>query len=103
MTEPLLKVRNVKKSFSANTSKGFKKKEVKAVNDVSFDIYEGETFGIVGESGCGKSTTGRTLLRLSKPTDGEVLYKGEDIFSLKEKDFRGLREDRSEERTSELQ
>ncbi|MFA1822395.1 ABC transporter ATP-binding protein [Virgibacillus oceani] len=93
MTEPLLKVRNVKKSFSEDTSSWFKNKEVKAVNEVSFDVYEGETFGIVGESGCGKSTTGRTLLRLTKPTGGAVFYKGEDIFSLKEKDFRGLRED----------
>lgn len=93
MSAPLLKVRNLKKSFTADSSSWFKKDEVKAVNNVSFDVYEGETFGIVGESGCGKSTTGRTLLRLTEPSGGEVFYQGKEIFALKEKDFRTLRED----------
>lgn len=93
MSEPLLKVKNLRKSFSADSSSWFKKQEVKAVNGISFEIHEGETFGIVGESGCGKSTTGRTLLRLTEPTNGEVIYQGRDIFSLKEKEFRPVRED----------
>ena len=52
---------------------------VKAVNDISFDIYRGETFGLVGESGCGKSTTGRTIIRLYDATAGEVLFGGENV------------------------
>jgi len=93
MAEPLLRVRDLRKSFHQETGSLFKKAEVKAVNGVSFDVYEGETFGIVGESGCGKSTTGRTILRLTEPSGGNVFYKGEDIFTMKDKDFRPLRED----------
>ncbi|RKQ28671.1 ABC transporter ATP-binding protein [Oceanobacillus halophilus] len=93
MPQPLLKVEHLKKTFPVESSGWFKKNEVKAVHDVSFDIYEGETFGIVGESGCGKSTTGRTLLRLTEPSGGKVIYQDQDIFSLKEKNFRPIRED----------
>ena len=69
MSEPLLEVRHLKKYFT--TPKGL----LHAVDDVSFSIEEGKTLGLVGESGCGKSTTGRVILRLHEATDGEVLYR----------------------------
>lgn len=72
--EPLLEVRYLKKYFGAGG-----KKELKAVDDVSFSIYRGETFGIVGESGCGKTTCGRTCIGVYDATEGEVLYRGKDI------------------------
>ena len=72
--EPLLEVRHLKKYFG-----GGGKKELKAVDDVSFSIYRGETFGIVGESGCGKTTCGRTCIGVYDATEGEVLYRGKDI------------------------
>ena len=93
LKEPLIRVENLKKSFSTSSTSFFKKNEVRAVNDVSFEIYEGETFGIVGESGCGKSTTGRTLLRLTEPSGGKVFYNNQNIFELKEKQFRNIRQD----------
>lgn len=74
MTEPLLSVKHLYKYFK--TSSGM----LHAVDDVSFDIMEGKTLGIVGESGCGKSTTGRCVLRLEEPTKGEVFFQGEDIL-----------------------
>lgn len=64
---------------------------VRAVDDVSFDIFKGETFGVVGESGCGKSTLGRTLIRLIEPTDGHVYLDGDDISSLKGNDLKQMR------------
>ncbi|MGL4741550.1 MAG: ABC transporter ATP-binding protein [Sarcina sp.] len=64
---------------------------VKAVDGVSLQIYKGETVGLVGESGCGKSTTGRALLRLFEKTDGEVYFEGKDIFALKKKELRAIR------------
>lgn len=91
--EPLIRVENLKKSFSVGASFSFKKSEVRAVNNISFEIYEGETFGIVGESGCGKSTTGRTILRLTEPSGGKVFYNNQNIFELKEKEFRKIRQD----------
>ena len=69
MGEPLISVRNLKKYFEVG-----KKAILKAVDGISFDIYPGETFGLVGESGCGKSTAGRTIIRLYDPTDGEVIF-----------------------------
>src|SRR5690606_24370813 len=64
---------------------------VKAVDDVSFDIYKGETLGLVGESGCGKSTTGRTVLQLYKPTEGSVIFEGQDLTTMKQDDLRKMR------------
>ena len=76
--EKLLEVRNLKQYFPVSAGM-FKKNYVKAVDDISFHINQGETLGLVGESGCGKSTTGRTILRLYEPTAGKIFYKGEDI------------------------
>lgn len=72
-----------------NLKKVFWKKTqyVKAVDDVSFYIKKGETFGLVGESGCGKSTTGRTLIRLYDVTAGNIIFDGQDISNLKERDL----------------
>ncbi|HFQ92979.1 MAG TPA: ATP-binding cassette domain-containing protein, partial [Anaerolineae bacterium] len=64
---------------------------VKAVDDVSFFIYEGESFGLVGESGCGKTTVGRTILRLIPATDGHVIYDGQDIYNLNASDLKKMR------------
>nr|WP_319488938.1 ABC transporter ATP-binding protein [uncultured Caproiciproducens sp.] len=74
MSEVLLEVKNLKKYFQIGG-----KQLLKAVDDVSFQIYKGETLGLVGESGCGKSTLGRTIMRLYHPTEGEVLYSGKKI------------------------
>ncbi|MEW8956147.1 ABC transporter ATP-binding protein [Clostridium sp.] len=85
MSEKLIEVKNLKKYF--NTPKGL----LHAVDDVSFDINKGETLGVVGESGCGKSTTGRALLRLLEATDGEVLFQGENILKYDKNRLRDLR------------
>jgi ABC-type oligopeptide transport system ATPase subunit len=66
---------------------------VKAVDDVSFSINEGETLGIVGESGCGKSTTGRAILRLTKQTEGDVIFQGQNLSALKGHGLRKIRRD----------
>lgn len=76
MSTPLIEVKNLKQYFPVRTGL-FKKTFLKAVDDVSFSINEGETLGLVGESGCGKTTVGRSILRLYTPTDGQVLYNGE--------------------------
>ncbi|MDL4842926.1 ABC transporter ATP-binding protein [Aquibacillus rhizosphaerae] len=78
--EKLLEVKNLKQHFKTG-----RHSTVKAVDGVSFDIYKGETFGLVGESGCGKSTTGRTIIRLYDATDGDVKFKGKDVHGKKSK------------------
>ncbi|AWB46698.1 peptide ABC transporter substrate-binding protein [Paenibacillus sp. CAA11] len=92
MSEPLIQVENLKKYFPI-TGGVFSRTigNVKAVDDVSFTINKGESFGLVGESGCGKSTIGRTLLRLNEKTDGTVLFKGQDIHKLPKSKMRSLR------------
>lgn len=76
----LLEIEHLKQHFPVASGKLFEKKMVKAVDDVSFFINKGETLGLVGESGCGKTTTGRTLLRLYEPTSGRITYDGTTIF-----------------------
>jgi oligopeptide transport system ATP-binding protein len=90
---PILEVKDLVKHFPIRQGIVMKRTvgHVKAVDGVSFDLYPGETLGLVGESGCGKSTVARTLLRLHEPTGGEALYKGEDIFSLSKSAMRRLR------------
>ncbi len=80
MKAPLIEVRNLKEYFDINMGL-FKTKPLKAVDDVSFFINKGETLGLVGESGCGKTTVGRTLLHLYKPTGGEILYNGKPVVT----------------------
>jgi len=91
-TEPLVSVRNLRKEFPIR--KGVLSRQVgavKAVNDVSFDVARGETLGVVGESGCGKTTTGRTILRLIEPTSGEIRFEGRDVRSMGTSELRALR------------
>ena len=91
--EPLLEVRNVEKEYFSST--GFFGKQVgfKAVDDVSFKLYEGETLGLVGESGCGKSTLGNAILLLDKPTAGQIFYRGKDITHLDKSEVKKLRKE----------
>ena len=84
--EAMISVRNLKMYFPVGGSLFEKKKTLKAVDDVSFDLYPGETFGLVGESGCGKTTVGRTIVRLYQPTAGQILLDGTDIAPLTEKE-----------------
>ncbi len=87
MSEVLVHVEDLKKYFPTSE----KGKAVKAVDGVSFDIYKGETLGVVGESGCGKSTTGRLVLNLLTPTSGKVEFKGKELSRLKRKEMRSMR------------
>ncbi len=90
----ILEVKHLKKYFPLKKGK-FKEGDpcVKAVDDITFDLYEGETLGLVGESGCGKSTLGRTIIRLYEPTSGEVIFEGEDVAKKSRKEMRALREE----------
>jgi oligopeptide/dipeptide ABC transporter ATP-binding protein len=91
---PVLSVQNLKKHFPIKSGVfGRVVGHVKAVDGVSFDIAPGETFGLVGESGCGKSTTGQVILRLLSPTSGSVHYRGEDVFEAKADRLRTLRKE----------
>ena len=90
--EPLLEVRNLRKHFPVKTgvlqrTTGW----VRAVDDVSFEVFPGETLGLVGESGCGKSTLGRLLMRLQRATNGEVLFEGQNVMTLRSRQIRPLR------------
>ena len=87
MSEVLIDARHLKKYFPT----GNKSKPVKAVDDVSFQIFKGETLGVVGESGCGKSTTGRLVLNLLEPTEGSVTFKGTELTGLNRKQMRPIR------------
>lgn len=90
--ESLLKVEGLKKYFEVKSGLFDKKiKSVKAVDGISFDLKKGETLAIVGESGCGKSTAGRTILRLIEKTEGKVEFNGVDIYKLEKEELRKLR------------
>ena len=91
--QPILSVHNLVKHFPIQQGIVLRRVvgHVKAVDGVSFDLKQGETLGLVGESGCGKSTVARTLLRLHEPTGGEAFYKGEDVFKLSRREMRRLR------------
>ncbi|MFN8371690.1 MAG: dipeptide ABC transporter ATP-binding protein [Anaerolineae bacterium] len=91
--EALLQVRGLKKHFPIVSGIVFQRQvgAVKAVDDVSFDVYKGETLGLVGESGCGKSTTGRTVLQLYKPTSGSVVFEGRELTTIAAEELRRMR------------
>lgn len=86
---PLLEVRGLKKYFDLSALSH--KKVLAAVDDISFVVYKGETFGLVGESGCGKTTTGRLIVKLYQPTDGSIIFDGVDYVGKSEKDLREFR------------
>src|SRR5438270_12870794 len=92
-TKPLLEVRGLQMHFPVTEGIVISRKvgEVKAVDGIDFTVRRGETLGLVGESGCGKTTTGRCILRLEKPTAGEILYDGVDIAKLERRELVALR------------
>ena len=91
--QPLLEVRDLKMHFPITRGIIFQRQvgAIKAVDGVDFTMYKGETLGLVGESGCGKSTTGRAILQLYRPTDGHVFFEGVDITQTKGEDLRKMR------------
>ena len=86
---PLLEVKDLGKDFVSKGSRG--KKTVHALNGISFTVYQGETFGLVGESGCGKTTAGRVINCLTKPTRGQVLFEGKDLFQMSKTEMKKAR------------
>jgi peptide/nickel transport system ATP-binding protein len=90
---PLLEIKSLNKNFISNASWFSKPTIIEAVNDVSFKIYEGETLGLVGESGCGKTTLSRTILQLENSTSGQIIYNGVDIAKLAKADLKKLRKE----------
>ncbi|MBE4909250.1 dipeptide ABC transporter ATP-binding protein [Bacillus luteolus] len=93
MTTTLLELKNIEKKFKAKSAWFQPNQYVHAVNGVSLELKERETIGIVGESGCGKSTTGRCVLRLIEPTSGEVIFQGKDITKLSKREMNNIRKD----------
>ena len=92
--KPILEVKNLCTYFPLNKDwLGNPKDYVKAVDDVSFNVFPGETLGLVGESGCGKTTLGRTILRLIEPTSGQAIFQGKDLAALSKSDLREIRKD----------
>jgi peptide/nickel transport system ATP-binding protein len=92
--KPILQIKNLKTYFPVNKGLfGLSKDFVKAVDDVTLDVYPGETLGLVGESGCGKTTLGRTILRLIEATEGEIIFEGKDIAALSSQELREIRKD----------
>jgi len=94
MRKELVKLENLKKYYPVKKGVlGQKKQFVKAVDDLSLEVYEGEVLGIVGESGCGKSTTGKLIARLIEPSEGKILFQGKDISKFKRSEMRSIRKD----------
>lgn len=92
--QPMLEVKGLTKSFEISSGLFSRKKQyLQAVNNISFQVYEGEVLGVVGESGCGKSTTGNLIMRLLEPTKGEVIFQGKNLLNLSEKELRQKRAD----------
>lgn len=93
MTEPVLRLEKLKKHFETTTGGAFSKHKVlvQAVDGIDLEIFPGQTVGLVGESGCGKTTVGRTILKLYEPTDGKIIFQGQDITRLSRKKMKPLR------------
>ena len=92
--EPILKIENLSKIYPLRKEKLFSKRQyLTALNNVSIEVYQGETLGLVGESGCGKTTLGRSIIRLIEPSKGNIIYKGKEITSLSSKELRKVRKE----------